>query len=193
MNPGSIDGTQAPHINICAFARGLLSHAYTRIYFSDETAANAADPVLQIVPDDRRPTLIAHRDDTSDSIRYRFDIRMQDADETLFFDVRVCLPIESVKIPTRICPVGVRSAHSVHRNGASALPLAPDIAQRRVSFRVGPTTAASRCSMLRSRHQCPIHKSGHGLRSGWCVAPTTRGPQVGHQQLFGFLAGCRPD
>lgn len=87
MNPGSIDGTQAPHINVCVFARGLLSHACTRIYFSDETAANAADPVLQIVPDDRRPALISHRDDTSDSIRYRFDIRMQDADETVFFDV----------------------------------------------------------------------------------------------------------
>ena len=54
--------------------RGMLSHAYTRLYFSDETAANAADPVLQSVPEDRRATLIARRDEASPTPLYRFDI-----------------------------------------------------------------------------------------------------------------------
>jgi protocatechuate 3,4-dioxygenase, alpha subunit len=81
--PGADEKPQAPHIVVCVFARGMLRHLYTRIYFPDETAANAADAVLQLVPEDRRGTLIAKRDGAA----YRFDIRIQGGDETVFFDV----------------------------------------------------------------------------------------------------------
>jgi len=87
IKPGSVDGKQAPHINVIVFMRGLLLHAYTRIYFSDEAAANAHDPVLVSVPADRRKTLIATRDETSAAPVYRLDIYMQGPDETVFFDV----------------------------------------------------------------------------------------------------------
>ncbi len=87
VKPGSIDGAQAPHLNVMLFMRGLLSHAYTRIYFSDEEKANAADPILQSVPVERRATLIASREDTATGPLYRFDIHMQGARETVFFDI----------------------------------------------------------------------------------------------------------
>ncbi|MEK9661727.1 MAG: protocatechuate 3,4-dioxygenase subunit alpha [Alphaproteobacteria bacterium] len=87
VKPGSVDGAQAPHLNVCVMMRGLLLHAYTRIYFADEEAANAADPVLQAVPGDRRDTLIARRDEALPGTVYRFDIRMQGDRETVFFDV----------------------------------------------------------------------------------------------------------
>jgi protocatechuate 3,4-dioxygenase, alpha subunit len=87
IKPGSVDGTQAPHVNVILFMRGLLLHAYTRIYFSDEAAANARDPVLMSVPAERRQTLIAVKDETSAGAVYRLDIRMQGPDETVFFDV----------------------------------------------------------------------------------------------------------
>ena len=88
LKPGavpSIDGEpQAPHIDVSVFARGLLKRLVTRIYFSDEAAANAADPVLSSIADpDSRTTLIAER--TEDG--YRFDIRLQGERETVFFDV----------------------------------------------------------------------------------------------------------
>jgi protocatechuate 3,4-dioxygenase alpha subunit len=87
IKPGSVDGEQAPHVSVIVFMRGMLTHAYTRIYFSDEAAANARDPVLQSVPEDRRSTLIAQRDAASAAPRYRLDINMQGDDETVFFDV----------------------------------------------------------------------------------------------------------
>lgn len=87
IKPGSVDDTQAPHINVIIFMRGLLLHAYTRIYFSDEAEANAHDPVLASVPAERRGTLIAARNESPAGIVYRLDIRMQGADETVFFDV----------------------------------------------------------------------------------------------------------
>ena len=87
IKPGSVDGKQAPHINVIVFMRGLLLHAYTRIYFSDEAAANSRDPVLASVPADSRKTLIATRDETSAGPVYRLDIHMQGPDETVFFDV----------------------------------------------------------------------------------------------------------
>ncbi|MFN3744509.1 MAG: protocatechuate 3,4-dioxygenase subunit alpha [Hyphomicrobiaceae bacterium] len=87
IKPGSVDGEQAPHINVVVFMRGLLSHAFTRLYFSDEAAANARDPLLTSVPAERRHTLIAERDDKAAASVYRFDIRMQGPDETVFFDV----------------------------------------------------------------------------------------------------------
>lgn len=86
IKPASIDGTQAPHINVIVFMRGILVHAFTRLYFSDEAAANARDPVLASVPADRRETLIAHLTATPAGTVYRFDIHMQGAKETVFFD-----------------------------------------------------------------------------------------------------------
>jgi protocatechuate 3,4-dioxygenase alpha subunit len=86
VKPGSIDGTQAPHINVVVFMRGVLVHAYTRIYFSDEAATNEGDPVLTTIPTGRRATLIAQRTETAAGIVYRWDIRMQGDAETVFFD-----------------------------------------------------------------------------------------------------------
>lgn len=86
VKPGAIGDGQAPHLNVILFMRGLLTHLYTRIYFSDE-AANADDPVLALLPEDRRATLIAERDETPAGITYRIDIHMQGRNETVFFDV----------------------------------------------------------------------------------------------------------
>lgn len=71
----------APHLDVMVFARGLLRHLATRIYFPDEATANSADPVLSRVDPGRRPTLVAQRD--GDVLR--FDIRLQGEDETVFF------------------------------------------------------------------------------------------------------------
>jgi protocatechuate 3,4-dioxygenase alpha subunit len=90
IRPGQVpdpDGKpQAPHILLAIFARGMLLHLYTRIYFDGE-AANAADPVLALVPADRRGTLIAAREAGNGGAVYRFDIRLQGDGETVFFDV----------------------------------------------------------------------------------------------------------
>ena len=90
IKPGSVpdpDGKpQAPHIVLAVYARGMLLHLYTRIYFDGE-AANAADPVLALVPADRRATLIATRQKGSGNVVYRFDIHLQGDNETVFFDV----------------------------------------------------------------------------------------------------------
>ena len=81
--PTSGNRMQAPHIDVSVFARGLLDRVVTRIYFPDEDAANATDPVLSAVDESRRHTLIATRD--GDALR--FDIHLQGPDETVFFDV----------------------------------------------------------------------------------------------------------
>ena len=90
IKPGSLpdpDGKpQAPHILLAVFARGMLLHLYTRIYLGGE-AANAADPVLAQVPADRRDTLIAVREPGNGNAVYRFDIRLQGDNETVFFEV----------------------------------------------------------------------------------------------------------
>ena len=65
---------------------GLLTHLFTRIYFSDESD-NARDPVLLLVPAARRDTLIAKREGTGEVATYRFDVHMQGDKETVFFDV----------------------------------------------------------------------------------------------------------
>ena len=83
IKPGAGDGG-APHVNVTVLMRGLLLHAFTRLYFADEEPANATDPVLAEVPAERRHTLIAKQTAPG---RYRFDIRMQGDDETVFFDV----------------------------------------------------------------------------------------------------------
>lgn len=87
VKPGSAADGEAPHINLIILMRGLLSHVFTRVYFSDEEPANAADPVLQTVPADRRDTLIAKREESSAGVVYRFDVHMQGDRETVFFDV----------------------------------------------------------------------------------------------------------
>lgn len=84
IKPGSVEG-QAPHITMCVMCRGMLSHAFTRIYFSDE--ANQGDAVLATVPEDRRATLIAKREETAAGIVYRFDVHLQGGKETVFFDL----------------------------------------------------------------------------------------------------------
>ena len=68
-----IVGDGAPRFNITVFARGLLRHLHTRMYFPDEDRANGADPVLRLVDESRRHTLIARRDGKT----LRFDIRLQ--------------------------------------------------------------------------------------------------------------------
>jgi protocatechuate 3,4-dioxygenase, alpha subunit len=89
VRPASLptgDGrTEAPHIDVSVFARGLLDRLVTRIYFPDEEEANAADPVLSSIPErQRRGTLVAAPDGPGE---FRFDIRLQGDGETVFFDV----------------------------------------------------------------------------------------------------------
>jgi protocatechuate 3,4-dioxygenase alpha subunit len=86
IKPGLIPGTATPYINVRIFSRGMLIHAVTRLYFSDESA-NDSDPVLNSVPAERRSTLIAQREEFGDVPTYRFDIRLQGEGETVFFDV----------------------------------------------------------------------------------------------------------
>jgi protocatechuate 3,4-dioxygenase, alpha subunit len=88
VKPGPVPGPngtmQAPHIVVAIHMRGILSHLFTRIYFSDE-ASNAEDPILQLVPADRRDTLIAKRD--ASGAVYRIEFRIQGDRETVFFDL----------------------------------------------------------------------------------------------------------
>jgi len=86
VKPGPVPGAgrrwEAPHLTVSVFARGLLDRVVTRIYFADEDAANAADPVLaELVEPARRPTLVAGV--TEDG--YHFAVRLQGEDETVFF------------------------------------------------------------------------------------------------------------
>ncbi|HEY2970671.1 MAG TPA: protocatechuate 3,4-dioxygenase subunit alpha [Casimicrobiaceae bacterium] len=88
IKPGRVPGPggapQAPHIVVTVFMRGLLKHLITRVYFPDETA-NAEDPVLKLVPADRRATLIAKRSAT-DKNALEWNVILQGQDETVFFD-----------------------------------------------------------------------------------------------------------
>jgi protocatechuate 3,4-dioxygenase, alpha subunit len=90
IKPGPVpfDGgrMQAPHICVTVFSRGLLNHLVTRLYFEDEPT-NAKDPVLQCVPAERRTTLLARRKSGGALVIYRFDIILQGADETAFFNL----------------------------------------------------------------------------------------------------------
>jgi protocatechuate 3,4-dioxygenase alpha subunit len=93
VKPGPVEGRRghrpmAPHINVWIAARGINVGLQTRLYFSDEPDANAADPVLNIIePAIRRETLIAHREERDGQVVYVFDIRLQGEAETVFFDV----------------------------------------------------------------------------------------------------------
>jgi|tagenome__1003787_1003787.scaffolds.fasta_scaffold20801207_1 protocatechuate 3,4-dioxygenase alpha subunit len=82
--PGPDGSTQAPHIEVSVFARGLLNRVVTRIYFADEGERNAADPVLQSVPEERRATLLA---EPVPEDGYRFDVHLQGEGETVFFAI----------------------------------------------------------------------------------------------------------
>lgn len=87
VKPGSVPGPggalQAPHIDVTLMGRGMLGRVVTRIYFADEEQANASDPVLSSVPEERRDTLLARPVEGG----YRFDIRVQGGDETVFFAI----------------------------------------------------------------------------------------------------------
>jgi protocatechuate 3,4-dioxygenase alpha subunit len=90
IKPGTVPGpdgkAQAPHIVMAVFARGMLRQSYTRIYFSGE-AGNAGDPILALVPPDRRDTLVSTRAVRDGRPVYTFDIHMQGERETVFFEV----------------------------------------------------------------------------------------------------------
>jgi len=81
VKPSPIEG--APHLDVFVFARGLLRHLATRIYFPDEEEANQRDEVLNQVESGRRDTLIAE----SLGPLLRFDVRLQGERETVFFDL----------------------------------------------------------------------------------------------------------
>jgi protocatechuate 3,4-dioxygenase alpha subunit len=87
VKPGPVPwpqgGMQAPHIEVAVFARGLLKHAVTRVYFPDEEQANAADPVLSGLDAAARATLVAVAGDGG----LRFDIRLQGPGQTTFLAV----------------------------------------------------------------------------------------------------------
>ena len=91
IKPGRLntaDNTlQAPHIDVMVFARGVLSHLCTRIYFADE-ASSESDPVLAAIPDpNRRGTLIAVPEvEVGGQTNYRFNIHLQGKDETVFLE-----------------------------------------------------------------------------------------------------------
>ncbi|GAC1392763.1 MAG: protocatechuate 3,4-dioxygenase subunit alpha [Ktedonobacteraceae bacterium] len=90
VKPGSVPfdemQVQAPHICVTVFARGLLNHLVTRLYFEDEPT-NASDPVLQRIPKDRAATLLAKREQSENATIYRFDIVLQGTNETAFFNI----------------------------------------------------------------------------------------------------------
>lgn len=86
VKPGKAGG-QAPHITVMIFARGINLHLHTRMYFADETEANGADPLLNLIADaGRRDTLIARPDPESNNT-WRFDVVLQGEGETVFLDI----------------------------------------------------------------------------------------------------------
>lgn len=92
VKPGAVPGrkgtTQAPHIALIIFARGINIGLNTRVYFEDEAEANAQDPVLKGIEwAPRRQTLIAKREERDGEVVYRFDIRIQGENETVFLDI----------------------------------------------------------------------------------------------------------
>jgi protocatechuate 3,4-dioxygenase alpha subunit len=91
VRPGAVVGPggamQAPHLNLVLGARGMPRHAFTRVYFAGD-ARLEQDPVLLLVPERRRPTLIAQPSGQRDGAPvYRFDIHLQGENETVFFEL----------------------------------------------------------------------------------------------------------
>ncbi len=92
IKPGAAMGRSgklmAPHINLWIVARGINIGLNTRMYFDDEAEANAKDPVINMIEwENRRATLIAKRSERGGQTVYRFDIRIQGENETVFFDI----------------------------------------------------------------------------------------------------------
>jgi protocatechuate 3,4-dioxygenase alpha subunit len=89
IRPGRLPGPgnvpQAPHLNLAVFARGLVKQLHTRVYFAGD-AANQQDPVLALVPQERRETLLA-KPEAGRPGHWQFDIQLQGERETVFFDV----------------------------------------------------------------------------------------------------------
>lgn len=80
--PAPAGGLQAPHLVVSVFMRGMLKQLATRMYFADEAAANAEDPILQLVPAGRRATLIAKKKGKA----LEWNILLQGKNETVFLD-----------------------------------------------------------------------------------------------------------
>jgi protocatechuate 3,4-dioxygenase alpha subunit len=80
-----VDLQRAPYINVCLFARGLLRHLHTRVYFARDPGLTS-DPVFARVPEDRRSTLLACPDPQVPG-RWLFHVRLQGPQETVFFDI----------------------------------------------------------------------------------------------------------
>jgi protocatechuate 3,4-dioxygenase, alpha subunit len=93
IKPGRVAGRHgrkpmAPHVNVWLAARGINIGLNTRLYFADETEANAEDPVFNMIePAERRETLLARREERDGAVVYPFDIRLQGERETIFFDL----------------------------------------------------------------------------------------------------------
>jgi protocatechuate 3,4-dioxygenase, alpha subunit len=91
VKPGTVaapDGTiQAPHIVVNVFGRGMPRQLVTRIYFPQDRASHVNDAVLKLVPVARRATLVAEHGPGGSGTVYSFDIHLQGARETVFFDV----------------------------------------------------------------------------------------------------------
>lgn len=92
IKPGAVTDlngrVMAPHISLWIVARGINAGLQTRLYFSDEADANGADPVLNLIEwERRRQTLVAARSKVDGKTIYRFDIKLQGEDETVFFDI----------------------------------------------------------------------------------------------------------
>jgi protocatechuate 3,4-dioxygenase alpha subunit len=84
IRPGRAADGQAAHINVSVFARGLLGRLCTRVYFEGDPAL-AEDPILALVPAERRQTLVARRGATAGE--WTFEVHLQGSQETVFFDV----------------------------------------------------------------------------------------------------------
>ena len=89
IRPGRVaapqGGAQAAHLNVCVFARGLLRHLYTRVYFAGDPDLET-DPLLSLVPAERRATLLA-TPSAGVAGSWEWEIRLQGDGETVFFDL----------------------------------------------------------------------------------------------------------
>lgn len=83
--PGPGETVQAPHINVSILGRGILKRLSTRLYFGGDSL-NAADPILALVPENRRATLLAKADPARTG-HWIFEVRLRGDAETVFFDV----------------------------------------------------------------------------------------------------------
>lgn len=87
IKPGCVQyhSIQAPHLMVAVYARGMLKQLYTRVYFAGDPN-NDRDPILSLVPAERRETLLAKADSARRG-HWHFDVRLQGDQETVFFDV----------------------------------------------------------------------------------------------------------